>query len=53
MLQSHEKDLGISELEALAVVWAIKHYCYYYYGYPCIVYTDHEVLKALLNTRQP
>lgn len=52
-LQPHEKQYSISELEALGVVWAIKHFRHYLYGYPCTVYTDHEALKSLLNTPHP
>ena len=53
ILQSHEKNYGISELEALAVVWATKHYRTYLYGHSCDVITDHEALQALLNTPHP
>ena len=52
-LQPHKKVYGISELEALGVVWPVKHYCHYLYGHPCTVFTDHEALKSLLNTPQP
>ena len=52
-LQPHERNYGISELEALAVVWAVKYFRHYIYGYHCTVYTDHEALKSLLNTPQP
>ena len=52
-LQAHEKNYGISELEALGVVWAIKHFRPYIYGHHCVVFTDHVALKALLNTPQP
>ena len=48
-LQPHEKKYGISEMEALAVVWAVKHFRSYIilYGHHCDVYTDHSALKAL------
>ena len=52
-LQPHERRYGISELEALGVVWAVKHFRHYLYGYPCTVYTDHEALRSLLNTPHP
>ena len=52
-LQPHESNYGISELEALGVVWAVKHFRHYIYGHQCTVYTDHEALKSLLNTPQP
>ena len=49
-LQPHEKNYGISELEALGVVWAVRHFLY---GHQCDVYTDHEALKSLINTPHP
>ena len=52
-LQKHEKNYGITEMEALGVVWAVKHFRPYLYGHGCDVYTDHEALKSLLNTPQP
>ena len=52
-LQHHERNYGITELEALAVVWAVKHYCQYLYGHKCHVYTDHEALRSLLNMPHP
>ena len=52
-LQSHEKNYGVTELEALGVVWAVKHFKHYLYGQECAVYTDHEALKSLLNTPHP
>ena len=52
-LQKHERNYGITELEGLGVVWAVRHFRTYIYGYHCIVYTDHEALKSLLNTPQP
>ena len=52
-LQPHEGNYGSSEMEALAVVWAVKHFRHYIYGHHCMVFTDHEALKALLNTPQP
>ena len=52
-LQQHEKNYGSTELEGLGVVWAVKHFHPYLYGHHCDVYTDHQALKALLNTPQP
>ena len=40
-------------MEALGVVWAVKHFRHYLYGNRCNVYTDHEALRALLNTPHP
>ena len=42
-----QSSKGITELEALAVVWAVKHFCQYLYGHKCQVITDHEALKSL------
>ena len=52
-LQTHEKNYGVTELEALGVVWAVKHFKHYLYGQACDVFIDHEALKALLNTPHP
>ena len=52
-LQKHEQNYGVTELEALGVVWAIRHFKPYLYGHACKVYTDHEALKSLLNTPYP
>ena len=52
-LQKHEKSYCSSELEALAVVWAVKHFRPYLYGHTCQLYTDHKALKSLMNTPHP
>ena len=52
-LQKHEWNYGITELEGLGVVWAVKHFRPYLYGHKCTVYTDHQALKSLLKTPQP
>ena len=52
-LQSGENNYGITELEALAIVWAVKHFCQYLYSHKCHVITNHEALKSLLNTPHP
>ena len=52
-LQPHEKNYGVTELEALGAVWAVKHFQPYLYGLSCHLYTDHEALKSLLNTPHP
>ena len=52
-LQKHEQNYGVTELEALGVVWAIQHFRPYLYGNACKVYTDHESLKSLLKTLYP
>ena len=52
-LQKHERNYSVCELEALAVVWATKHFHVYLYGHHCTVFTDHCALKSLLNTPHP
>ena len=52
-LQEHEKRYGVTELEGLGVVWALKHFRPYLYGQQCDIYTDYEALKSLLNSPQP
>ena len=52
-LQPHEQNYGATELEALGVVWAAKHFRHYLYGHKCVIFTDHEALKSLLNTPHP
>ena len=52
-LQPHEQNYGVTELEALGVVWAVRHFRHYLYGHHCDVFTDHEALKSLLNTPHP
>ena len=49
-LQPHEQNYGVTELEALGVIWGVRHFRHYLYGHHCDVFTDHEALKALLNT---
>ena len=46
-LQPHETNYGVTELEALGVVWAVKLFRPYLYGNKCDVFTDHVALKSL------
>lgn len=39
---------GISELETLAVVWAIQHFHAYLYDHHVTVVTDHTAVKDML-----
>ena len=51
-LTKHERKYGITELEALGVVWALKHFRAYLWGHRCTVFTDHAPVQSLLcNTR--
>ena len=48
-----EKRYTITELETLAVVWAVSHFHAYLYGNDVTVYTDHSAVKAVLETPNP
>ena len=53
-LQKHERNYGVTELEALAVLWGgSQAFSSLSVWHCCDVYTDHEALKSLLNTPQP
>jgi hypothetical protein len=48
-----KKRYGVSELEALGVVWALERFRAYLLGHKTVVYTDHAALRSLLNTPNP
>ena len=52
-LSSQEKNYGITDLETLAVVWAISHFHAYLYGHEVTIYTDLSAVKAVLETPSP
>ena len=52
-LSGAEKRYAITELETLAVVWAVSHFHAYLYGNDVTVYTDHSAVKAVLETPNP
>ena len=49
-LSQTEQRYSVTELETLAVVWAVKHYNAYIYGHDVVVYTDHSAVKAILSS---
>lgn len=52
-LQKHKHNYGVTEVEAFGVAWAVWHVWPYLYGHRCREYTDHEVLRFLLNIPCP
>ena len=52
-LSPQEKQYAITELETLAVVWAVSHFHAYLYGHDVVVFTDHSAVKAVLETPNP
>ena len=52
-VDKHEKNYGISELETLRLVWAVRYFRSYLLGHPCVVYTDHIACLSILNTARP
>ena len=52
-LSATEKRYAITELETLAVVWAVSHFHAYLYGNDVTIYADHSAVKAVLETPTP
>lgn len=52
-LSPPEKNYSITELETLAVVWALSHFHHLLYGHAVTVVTDHTAVKAVLETPSP
>ena len=48
-LSPSERNYAITDLETLAVVWAISHFHHYLYGHHVTVLTDHSAVKAVLE----
>ncbi len=51
-LNKAETNYLTTHLEALAVVWALKHFRDLIHGYPIKVRTDHAAVGELFNNRQ-
>ncbi len=49
VLNSVESKYSVTHLEALAVVWALKHFRDMISGYPITVYTDHSAVTQLFS----
>ena len=52
-LSPQEANYSITELETLAVVWAVTYFHTYLYGHSVTVYMDHTAVKAVLETSNP
>ena len=52
-LDSHKRNYGISELEMLALVWAMRYFRPYLLGHHTTVYTDHAACRSLLDSARP
>ena len=52
-LSTPEKYYSVTDLETLAVVWAVSHFHAYLYGHDVEVRTDHSAVKAVLSTPSP
>ena len=52
-LSSAERNYSITELETLAVVWAVTHFHSYLYGNSVTILTNHTAVKAVLETPNP
>ncbi|XP_016706898.1 uncharacterized protein [Gossypium hirsutum] len=51
-LQSHEGNYPTHDLELDVVVFVLKIWRNYLYGYRCIIYTDHKSLKYFLTQNE-
>ena len=48
-VSASEASYSITDLETLAVVWAVTHFRYYLYGHNVNIFTDHAAVKAILG----
>ncbi len=49
VFNSAESKYSVTRLQALAVVWALKHFRDMIFGYPITVYTDHSAVIQLFS----
>ena len=52
-LNKAERNYSVTKREALAVVWALRHYKYLVLGYQIIIITDHKPLLAIFRKEPP
>ena len=48
-ISNAEANYAVTDLETLAVVWAVTHFRYYLYGHSVTIITDHAAVKAILG----
>lgn len=53
LLTDGEKKFTVTELECLALVWAVRKFRPYIEGYKFIAITDHQALQWLMKIQQP
>ena len=53
MLNLAKKNYSVTELETLAIVWAITHFHSYLYGGDVTVLTDYSAVKSMLEASNP
>ncbi len=51
-LNRAEGDHSVTHLESLAIVWALKKFSDLIYGYPVVVYTDHQPVTYLFKNKK-
>jgi len=49
-VSTSEANYAISDLETLAIVWAVTHFHYYLYRHNVTVVTDHAAVKVILGS---
>ena len=52
-LNKAKRNYSVTKREALAVVWALRHYKYLVLGYQIIIITDHKPLLAIFRKEPP
>jgi predicted aspartyl protease len=52
-LRGPELNYGVSKLEGLAIVWAVKIFRPYLLGKPFTIITDHAAINGLLKSQEP
>jgi len=52
-LLQQERNYSVTDLETLAVVWAVSHFHAYLYGHDVEIRTDHSAVKPVLSIPSP